>query len=432
MGQHIAGIEVGSDRIQPSGPVHRLGRVVHNSMSGRSALVKAAISASLSHPNIVQTFTYKSPADSDSSPEAITTARQPFSSQSTRRNFTIQTPGIVKSDAPIHTKQADLYTGQGTRTVCIISAATAVALGRDVECPARVEALEGPPDSPDPAPNGRFPSPHNSPSSGRQPPKLSTSSSSIDPVGRTHFSRRSLESRHAQRPHWRTSGAGASSNHGGPLFGGTPRSSLPDRSRSGAPSSHQAPHCGSKGAASLNPTSGFEVNGTLNYKGVVDTAMDAARAMIYIHKSGIVHADLKARNVLLKGANDKGKGFISLQVADFGLSAKLEPRETKIYGSSKLEPGEADIYGSCKGTLTHMAPELMLEGTKYDKGIPNSLLGHHVVKLGKRPEFPPGCHSGYVNLAKLCWTGDFAVRPVFEEVLQALHTIRKTLQEPSS
>ena len=44
---------------------------------------------------------------------------------------------------------------------------------------------------------------------------------------------------------------------------------------------------------------------------VLDTAIDIARAVAHLHREGIVHADLKPRNVLLKGSTHDPRGFVA-------------------------------------------------------------------------------------------------------------------------
>ncbi|KAG2437309.1 hypothetical protein HXX76_005966 [Chlamydomonas incerta] len=90
--------------------------------------------------------------------------------------------------------------------------------------------------------------------------------------------------------------------------------------------------------------------GALNLAAILETAADVAKAMVHMHAANVLHADLKARNVLLKstGGGESGRGLMA-KVADFGLSTRMERTETHL-------------SGCFHGTLTHMAPEVMLEG----------------------------------------------------------------------
>lgn len=44
---------------------------------------------------------------------------------------------------------------------------------------------------------------------------------------------------------------------------------------------------------------------------ILDTAIDIARAVAHLHREGIVHADLKPRNVLLQGSKADRRGFVA-------------------------------------------------------------------------------------------------------------------------
>ena len=72
---------------------------------------------------------------------------------------------------------------------------------------------------------------------------------------------------------------------------------------------------------------------------------------------GVVHADLKSANVLLKAV---GHGRIQCKLADFGLSRMLPPsaqsvHRTTMAGTVQASPGAAARTGSPPG-LTSLAP----------------------------------------------------------------------------
>jgi len=176
----------------------------------------------------------------------------------------------------------------------------------------------------------------------------------------------------------------------------------------------------------------------LNYAAQLDCAMDVAKAMLHLHCNNVLHLDLKTRNVLLSSTGAEGRG-VMCKVSDFGLSVRMENMETHV--SSLFQ-----------GTLTHMAPEVLLKGTCSKasdvyafgivlwelftcgspfRGVPPALLGHLIVKELKRPDWPPVVPSGYKDLVEACWDQDPDARPTFEEILQRLTALRNELGTPT-
>ncbi|KAG2450299.1 hypothetical protein HYH02_004806 [Chlamydomonas schloesseri] len=178
----------------------------------------------------------------------------------------------------------------------------------------------------------------------------------------------------------------------------------------------------------------------VNYRGVLDTAADVAKAMLHLHLNDVLHGDLKARNVMLKNSGGEGRGVIC-KVADFGLAVKMDTCD------------QTHMSGMFQGTLTHMAPELLLHGrmskaadvyaygiTLWEifvgghafKGMPRALLGHQVAEEGKRPVFPPFTPEPYACLAADCWAHDPEKRPTFEEILERLAAMRAEQPGPAA
>jgi serine/threonine protein kinase len=133
-------------------------------------------------------------------------------------------------------------------------------------------------------------------------------------------------------------------------------------------------------------------NGHLDAGVMLKLAGDVARGMLHIHSMQIVHGDLKALNILVTGESS-----LTAKVADFGLSVRMEHDQTHVSGMHA-------------GTLTHMAPEILMSGhlskaadvyafgilmyevqtkQKAFKGVPMHQLTSDVCSKMRRPVFPP-------------------------------------------
>jgi serine/threonine protein kinase len=178
---------------------------------------------------------------------------------------------------------------------------------------------------------------------------------------------------------------------------------------------------------------------SLNYAALLDSAIDIVKGLVHLHRQNIVHADIKAANVMLKTTGAGGKLGVICKLADFGLSVRV----------SEQEP---EIKGKFQGTLTHMAPELIGQGLVskasdvYALGIglwemytgdfpfkncPRHLYNHLVTVEDKRPAFPPETPQAFMSLVQWCWTKDASNRPSIVEVLSILHTLRKGVKGPT-
>ncbi|KAG1661448.1 hypothetical protein FOA52_006811 [Chlamydomonas sp. UWO 241] len=171
----------------------------------------------------------------------------------------------------------------------------------------------------------------------------------------------------------------------------------------------------------------------LNYTAVLETAADVAKGMVHLHTHGVLHSDLKASNVMLRSGGSDGRGCVA-KVVDFGLAITLDADSDQTHVSSMFH-----------GTLTHMAPEVLMEGkqskaadvyafgitlwelytgAKPFKGVPRVVLAHTIVFEGKRPKFPEGTASDYRMLSERCWHPQAEERPTFSEVLRSLQELR--------
>uniref|UniRef100_A0A914XAK1 Protein kinase domain-containing protein n=1 Tax=Plectus sambesii TaxID=2011161 RepID=A0A914XAK1_9BILA len=74
----------------------------------------------------------------------------------------------------------------------------------------------------------------------------------------------------------------------------------------------------------------------------------AMEGVVYIHSQGVIHRDLKCANLLLDASKD-------VKLADFGISQEIRLKQNGMTSSTFSENGS----GGIKGTLLHMAPEVL-------------------------------------------------------------------------
>ena len=176
----------------------------------------------------------------------------------------------------------------------------------------------------------------------------------------------------------------------------------------------------------------FHTGSTPNYPVILELASDIAEGCRHLHSCNIIHADLKASNVLLQSSSDFAKGCVA-KVSDFGLSI------------SKMDSAETHVSGLYQGTLTHMSPETLMTGQQSNAGdvysfaitlyelytatsafrnIPLTFIGHRVAKDHLRPVFPPHTPSGFKELAEACWHPTPAQRPSFDAIVSTLNRLK--------
>uniref|UniRef100_A0A383VBH1 Protein kinase domain-containing protein n=1 Tax=Tetradesmus obliquus TaxID=3088 RepID=A0A383VBH1_TETOB len=154
---------------------------------------------------------------------------------------------------------------------------------------------------------------------------------------------------------------------------------------------------------------------------------DVARGLQVIHSNNIVHADLNARNVLVR-SNAAAAAGLTAKLADFGLSRAMKQHQT--HRTTK----------TC-GTMSHMPPEVLKEGRMspamdvYAFGVMMWEVAtgsaafkrlHYggfyqaVVVAGQRPALPPGMPPDYAGLMQQCWAGAAAERPSADQLVEAV------------
>lgn len=166
---------------------------------------------------------------------------------------------------------------------------------------------------------------------------------------------------------------------------------------------------------------------TLDLASIYRTLLDIAAGVDHLHALGIVHADLKPGNVLLKSTATDSRGFIC-KLADFGLSRMMIEQHTHVSAATT-------------GTVPYMPPEMLQKHrmTKaidiYSFGIimnqlfteetpfagmtmPAILMG--VVKEGLRPDTSDNQPPAFAALRDRCWDVDMNNRPSIQTVMGEL------------
>ncbi|KAH7622933.1 hypothetical protein Ndes2526B_g02221 [Nannochloris sp. 'desiccata'] len=160
-----------------------------------------------------------------------------------------------------------------------------------------------------------------------------------------------------------------------------------------------------------------------NYEVILQTVREIALGMRYLHSENEMHGDLSSNNVLL-GQYENARGFIA-KVTDFGLSRNSQD----------------DVTTKTVGTVSHMPPELLLEGLMTKSGDVYSF-GVILYELwtGKRAwdklsqaqvifavtckneflKMPEDAPADYGALAMQCMSPDRNGRPTFDEIVARL------------
>ena len=147
-----------------------------------------------------------------------------------------------------------------------------------------------------------------------------------------------------------------------------------------------------------------------------DWTKQAARAIEYLKKMGVVHKDVKAENYVIADQN-------ILKLTDFGLAKEIDVTKSNATGG---------------GTYGYMAPELMKDfilSPTYDifsfgvlvwelrttekpfKGEDQHAIIWKVCKHNEHPPIPADCPKPIADLMMDCWKVDWQRRPKIDQVL---------------
>ncbi|KAH3765385.1 protein serine/threonine kinase [Pelomyxa schiedti] len=172
--------------------------------------------------------------------------------------------------------------------------------------------------------------------------------------------------------------------------------------------------------------------GSLTERQKVKILLDCARGMNFLHKSGVIHRDLKPDNLLL--ASLDASAPVCAKISDFGTTRDVTGTSTTMNPANMT---------AAVGTPTFMAPEA-LSGSEYGQmsdvysfailaycvlteleaypiaTFPNTWKIIEFVSAGKRPPFPDDFPEKYQQLLAQCWAQEPSDRIGFDKIAEIL------------
>eukprot|EP01104_Vermistella_antarctica_P009724 TRINITY_DN2519_c0_g1_i1.p1 TRINITY_DN2519_c0_g1~~TRINITY_DN2519_c0_g1_i1.p1 ORF type:complete len:2816 (+),score=613.67 TRINITY_DN2519_c0_g1_i1:201-8648(+) len=185
-------------------------------------------------------------------------------------------------------------------------------------------------------------------------------------------------------------------------------------------------------------------NNALDWPTTLKIGLDVAKGMLFLHNitPPIIHRDLKSPNILLTRAHresEDGASFgsstmILAKVADFGVSgALLAPQllDKVVDNPTWLAPEiiqklpydeKSDVYSY--GVVLW---EMITRKKYFGELAPFLTDVMDAVVRGDRPSIPPHPFPRYGDLIRRCWHNDPDERPLFDEIVDTLHELVKTM-----
>jgi len=159
----------------------------------------------------------------------------------------------------------------------------------------------------------------------------------------------------------------------------------------------------------------------------VDTLLQIAEGMKYLHKQDIVHGDLNATNILIKRVaipEMEEAGYVQAKVAGFGVIG--EPRTGKtgwmapeLFEEQNPQPNQEQFKASDIYSYAVMCFEILTSKSPFAKAK-NRAEVRAAVKAGAGPHLPDSLPPSLQSLIRRCWDADGSKRPSFSEICAEL------------
>ncbi|GLI59315.1 hypothetical protein VaNZ11_001169, partial [Volvox africanus] len=202
----------------------------------------------------------------------------------------------------------------------------------------------------------------------------------------------------------------------------------------------------SKGSSGVGSIAGRGSNaaGGVAMRAIYLTLLEVALALRHMHTMQLVHCDVKPANVLLKSSASDPRGF-TCKLTDFGFVNLLQYHMEDV-DDPRARPSMK--YHEPVGTVTHLAPETMVQGSKLDHTVDIFAFGilmwevytgkapyaehannnfrdvpYRVVREGLRPTFPSTTPLAFKSLAQACWSTDASRRPTAAMLVASLQRL---------
>ncbi|KAH3756150.1 tyrosine protein kinase [Pelomyxa schiedti] len=157
--------------------------------------------------------------------------------------------------------------------------------------------------------------------------------------------------------------------------------------------------------------------------------LDAAKGMNFLHKSGIVHRDLKIDNVLVSSIDETST--VCSKISDFGTTRDIQTSKdamqmTKAIGTPTYMAPEVlqnNTYGPPSDVYSYgvLAYSLFIEGDPYSgPEFSSSWRMCEFVLSGKRLPLPKNLPEVMVTLIPLCWAQTPEERPTFKDIVATI------------